>query len=314
MSSTATALPALTPVQRRTLDALRRPDEDVVFDAETIEGLIADAVASLDELGRRLGGEQLVVTKHALDAVLGCEARFLAPDPFAWSPANAMGTVTHKAVQLWLNWRGEPAPRDVIDEALSRLADERSSIGDYVAALGSGEEAELRSRCVELLTKFIEGFPPLDMRAHPVTETAIRFPVDGAIVLTAKVDLVVGRPHASAARRVIIDWKSGRIVDRHRQDLRFYALVETLCRGIPPRLLVSYSLDGCTPVVEPVSPVLLRSTLLRTLDAVRLMIDLRVTDREPTRTPGVMCRWCQLLPACPPGQASLAEADMDAAG
>ena len=29
---------------------------------------------------------------------------------------------------------------------------------------------------------------------------------------------------------MIIDLKSGRIVDRHREDLRFYALVETLCR------------------------------------------------------------------------------------
>ena len=215
--------------------------------------------------------------------MLACEAHHLEPDDFSWSPARAKGSVAHKAIQLLLNWRGEPAPADVVDEALARLADEERSIGDYVAGLSEGEAADLRSQSVDLVTKFIECFPPLDRRWHPVTEAAAHHPVDGPIVLRARVDLVIGKPHGSEARKVIIDLKSGRVVDRHRQDLRFYALVETLCRGVPPRLLASFALDAGRPVVEVVTPALLRSTLRRTLDADRT--DGRTAHRRPGSPP-----------------------------
>ncbi|MGH9270174.1 MAG: PD-(D/E)XK nuclease family protein [Ilumatobacteraceae bacterium] len=297
----------LTPVQQRTLDTLRRAEPEVSFDQELVEELLVDASTALDELGARLDGQQLIVTKHGIGTVLACEAHHLEPDDFSWSPARAKGLVAHKAIQLLLNWRGEPAPGDVVDEALARLADEERSIGDYVAGLLEGEAADLRSQSVDLVTKFIECFPPLDRRWHPVTEAAAHHPVDGPIVLRARVDLVIGKPHGTEARKVIIDLKSGRVVDRHRQDLRFYALVETLCRGVPPRLLASFALDAGRPVVEVVTPALLRSTLRRTLDAVARMVELRVEGREPRRSSGAMCRWCRLLPDCPTGQAGTAD-------
>ncbi len=299
----------LTPVQQRTLDTLRRAEPDVSFDQELVDELLADATTALDELGARLGGQQLVVTKHAIGTVLACEAHHLEPDDFSWSPARAKGSVTHKAIQLLLNWRGEPTPADIVDEALARLADEERSIGDYVAGLSDGEAADLRSQSVDLVTKFIECFPPLDRRWHPVTEAAAHHPVDGPIVLRARVDLVIGKPHGSEARKVIIDLKSGRVVDRHRQDLRFYALVETLCRGVPPRLLASFALDAGRPVVEVVTPALLRSTLRRTLDAIDRMVELRVDGREARRAAGPMCRWCPLLPDCAVGQTGTLDAD-----
>jgi hypothetical protein len=105
---------------------------------------------------------------------------------------------------------------------------------------------------------------------------------------------------------VIVDLKSGRIVDRHREDLRFYALIETLCRGVPPRRLASFALDSGVAVVEDVTPVLLQSTLRRTLDAVARMVELRVDDRSPAVTPGPTCGWCPLLEACEPGTARMA--------
>ena len=201
----------LTPVQQRTLDTLRRAEPDVSFDQELVDELLADATTALDELGARLGGQQLVVTKHAIGTVLACEAHHLEPDDFSWSPARAKGSVAHKAIQLLLNWRGEPAPADIVDEALARLADEERSIGDYVAGLSEGEAADLRSQSVDLVTKFIECFPPLDRRWHPVTEAAAHHPVDGPIVLRrastwSSASRTAARPARSSSTSSRVAW------------------------------------------------------------------------------------------------------------
>jgi hypothetical protein len=314
MTDPEPAVPAgngLTPVQQRTLDALRRGVPPVVFDPDFVAELRHDTDTALAELGTRLDTAELYVNKHLIAGVLDCEAHYLAPDPFTWTPARARGQVSHKAIQLLLNWRGEPAPADLVDEALARLADEPTRLGEYVAGLGRGGEADLRGQAVDRVTKFLECFPPLDRRWHPMTEAAAQYPIGGPIVLRARVDLVVGRPAGPESRKVIVDLKSGRIVARHRDDLRFYALVETLCRDVPPRKLATFSLDSGAAVVEEVTTTALRSALRRTLDAIERMVELRVEGREPRRTPGVSCRWCPLLEDCEPGRASMATADDD---
>ena len=138
-----------------------------------------------------------------------------------------------------------------------------------------------------------------------------RFPIDGPIVLRGRVDLVLGKPVGAESRKVIVDLKSGRIAPVHQEDLRFYALVETLCRDVPPRKLASFSLDSGTAKTEEVTTGLLRSSLRRTLDAIERMIELRAESRPARRSPGVTCRWCQLAPDCPEGKAHLAEAHGD---
>ena len=67
------------------------------------------------------------------------------------------------------------------------------------------------------MTKFVECFPPLDRRWHPMTEASAQYPIAGPIVLQARVDLVIGRPNGAEPRKVIVDLKSGRIIDRHRR-------------------------------------------------------------------------------------------------
>lgn len=306
-------LGALTPVQLRTLAALRRSEQPVVFDADFVAELRHDAESGLADLTTRLAADpeagDLWVNKHGVAGVLGCEAQHLAPDPFTWTAARARGQVAHRAIQLLVHWRGEPTPMDVVDDAMARLADAETGLGDWIAGLDPGEEADLRGQAVERVTKFVECFPPLDRRANPMTEARAQWPVSGAIQLTGKVDLIIGKPEGRESRKVIIDLKSGRLTHGHREDLRFYALVETLCRDVPPRRLVSFSLDSAVADVEEVTEGLLRSSLRRTLDAIERMVELRVEDREPRRATGPACRWCPIAADCEPGQKFLADDD-----
>jgi hypothetical protein len=285
----------LTPAQQRTLDALKRTDDPLVFDPAFVAALRRDAADGIAELAERLDDRPLAVNKFNVAAVLICEAHFVDPEPFEWNPAIACGRVAHRAIELQLNWRGEPTPTDLVDEALARLADDDSSIGDWIAGLSPGDEADVRGRAVARVTQFTECFPPLRRTWHPVTEAQVRWPLDGPITLRAKADIVIGRPVAGESRKVLIDLKSGRIVDRHRDDLRFYALVETLAREVPPRSVASFSLEAGEAVVDQVSASMLRSSLRRTFDAVSRMIELTVEGRPPQPTPSAGCFRCRDL-------------------
>lgn len=312
---------SLTPTQRDTLALLGRRGDPVVFDAGFVTELRADFDAGLAELADRIDAPptdsespagqitQLVVTKRSIDAVLSCEAAWAAPDDFAWSPATARGTIAHRAIQLSVHWPDEPVPATLVDEAIARVIDEERGIGEWLAGCEPVDTADLRSRTVEHVTKFLECFPPLEATWRPVTEARAYYPASGPIAVRAQVDLMVGRPRGDESTKVIVDIKTGRTHPRHRQDLRFYALVETLTRRLPPRLLATYSLDSGTADVEMVTEAVLNSTLRRTLDAIDRMIEVRFEGREPKRSPGVPCRWCPIRADCAEGTAHLAAAD-----
>ena len=171
--------------------------------------------------------------------------------------------------------------------------------------MSDADAADLRGGSVERVTKFVEAFPPLDRRWNPVTEAGARWPLDGPIVLQARVDLMLGPPAGAESRKVINDLKTGGPSPRHRQDLGFYALIETLAREVPPRALATFYLDASEAQVEEVSERLLRSAMRRTLDGINAMVELEHESRSPTRTPGVTCRWCPLSIECPDGTAHL---------
>lgn len=297
----------LTPSQQRTLDALKRTGDPVVFDNAFIDELVDDVAAALDDFEDRLGDEQLWISKHGLAGVLDCEAHYLAEDHFEWTPATAAGTVAHRAIQLLLTWRGEPVPLDLVDEAIARLVDEERGIGPWLASLTEADEADLRGRSAVRVTQFMEHFPPLSARWRPVTEASVRWPVDGPIILSGKIDLAFGAPAGAESRKVIIDLKTGGASARHRQDLGFYALVETLTRRVPPRKVATFYLDAGEAQTEDVSEGLLLAAKRRTLDGIHAMIELKVEGRAPVKTPGFSCRWCPLASECDDGQTWLAE-------
>ena len=308
------ATPAsLTPVQLKTLAVLRRSPEPVVFDTDLLVDIQAEMRAALDEFAERLRpNEEVFVSKHRIATALECEEFHVLPDDFEWKPATAKGQVAHRAIQLMLSWRGEPNPTDLVEEAMARLADEERGIGLWIAGLSPADEADLRGQSVERVTKFVESFPPLDRRANPVTEAAARWPNDGPILLQARVDLMIGRPEGAESRKVIIDLKTGRPNVRHRQDLGFYALIETLARGVPPRKVATFYLDASEAQVEDVSERLLRTAVRRTLDGINAIVELESEGRAPVRRAGVTCRWCPLADDCTDGQTYLAgQTDLD---
>ena len=302
----------LTPIQLKTLAALRRASVPVMFDPDLIADIRTEMRVALDEFTERLEPHQDVyISKHTLTSVLECEEHHLIPDDFEWKPSTAKGQVAHRAIQLTLSWRGEPNPIDLIDEAMARLADEERGIGAWIAGLSPADEADLRGQSVERVTKFMECFPPLDKRSNPMTESSIRWPNEGPIVLSGKVDLVMGRPRGTESSKVIIDLKTGRPNVHHREDLGFYALLETLVRSVPPRKLATFYLDAAEAQAEDVSERLLRTSVRRTLDGINKIVELRSEGRPPERRAGVTCRWCTLADSCAEGQAYLTGRDDD---
>jgi hypothetical protein len=304
--------PVLTPAQQRTLDLIKRAPEPVVFDDALVDHLVETATRELARLSALLQGESLWVSKGFLAKVHGCEVRHLAPDDFEWRPATAAGFVAHKAIELSLNWRGEPDPGMVVDEALARLADQADARGAYVGGLSDGDWAELRSRAIDRTTKFLQDFPPLPLSAHPVLEAAAKWRPAGTIELSGKVDLVVGKPSGRESRLLIIDFKSGSHSFQHRDDLRFYALVQTLRQRVPPRKLVTYYLDYAEGEAEDVTEGILEASLARALEGIERHVELTVQGRAPVKRAGVACRWCPLQKECAEGLAFLANADADA--
>lgn len=310
----ASAAPTHNPAQAEVLAALgARPHERPQFDPRLRAELRAELDERLQPLAARLPeGESLWVAKHLLTTVHGCEGLFLAQDAeeFAWTPAIARGTVSHKAIELSVSWRGDPPPGTLVDEAIARLIAGGDRIADYLGGLGEGERAELHGESVERVAKFLECFPPLEARWRPVPESRLRADLcDNRIVLSGKVDLTVGRADGMRAGKVLVDLKSGGFAPNHRDDLRYYALIETLRIGVPPRLLASYYLDGGRLQDELVTEDLLRVALERVVHGVDNAIALRHEAREPVLRPGAPCRWCTIREHCSVGQRWMEDKD-----
>lgn len=292
----------LNPTQQAVVDVLGKPAGWVPLPTTVVDTLRIQLEESLTPLAAKLSPERpLYISKSSLTTVHGCEAHFMASlDTFEWTLMNVRGTVMHKAVELSINWRGPVEPADLVDEALARLEDEESrGPSEFIAQLSPGDRAQLRGYAVDLYTKFEESFPPLKSSWRPVTESAARVELfNGAIFMSTRVDLTLGGPGS----KVIIDLKSGRIYLNHREDLRFYALVESLRSGRAPRRLATYSLESARADVEEVTEGVLQAAARRVVAGATAIYELTRESREPKLNPGPQCRWCPLRDSCEIGQ------------
>jgi len=313
MSITALAPPAasLNPAQQQVLEMLgaHDPDDRPLFDADLRDELHADLVDGLAPVVEQLPpGGVLCLSKHQLSSVHGCETRLLAEkdEPFEWTVALARGTVAHKAIELSVFLGGETPPMALVEEAIASLLGKDTALADWLERLSPTEHAELQLEANDRVAKFLECFPPLSRRWVPVTESRLRVELfDGKVLLLGRSDLTLGRPQGCTARKVIIDLKTGGFSPSHVDDLRFYALLETIRVGVPPRMTASYYLDSGRPHPERITDAVLRAAVARTVDGAERLVQILHGNDPPVTRAGAACRWCKALATCPEGKAFL---------
>ena len=299
------------------LDELGAPKEQrPIFDAvlrhdlrKTLEVGLEPMIPMIDLRPGEKVGDAMFISKYGLGQVLGCERKFVADNdaPFEWKLPIAKGTVAHKAIEMSVHWRREPEPIVLVDEALSRLTEGVDSISDWLQTISEAERAELRGQVTDLVTKFMECFPRLKPAWYPTTETSLRVEILDRFVLSGRCDLSLGLADGDRAGKVLIDLKTGTPSVHHRNDLRFYALLDAIRIGTPPRRLASYYLDQGRFEIEDVTEDLLYAAAARVIDAVERMLVLASGQREATTSVGPPCRWCSQQATCEDGQRYLSD-------
>lgn len=293
--------PALTPSQQRALTDLLGAAEHPEFDPDIGSRLRAELESGLAGAAARVGPEGLVAYKAALGQVHACEGNYVAEsaEGFAWSAQTARGTIAHKAVELSIAVREELPPAELVELAFERVIEEKWGPSAFLADAPAAELAELRSAAADHVYKFMDEFPPIKTAWRPRLESRLSATLcDDRIELKGKVDLALGQARGTQARVLIVDFKTGRASSAHVDDLRFYALLETLRVGVPPFRVASWYLDSGRWHAEDVTEDTLEVAVRRTVDGVRKMIELVVDHRQATLSPGPSCSWCPAAATC----------------
>ena len=303
---------SLSPAQQEVVDQIGAKRETwPEFPAELrvqLKEFIRDGIV---EQAERLGDRKIWANKHAVASVHGCEKRYLSDREFpGWSVPLARGTVVHKAIEFSINWQGTPVPADLVDESMASLEFGEQNIADFLKELSEADRAQLRSDAVDLVSKFDECWPDLKKQWRPVTESKVRMEFfEGKVIVQGKIDLTLGRAEGMRAGKVLVDLKSGKVQPYHLDDLRFYAVIEAVRIGVPPRRIASYYLDEGRFVADDVTEDMLFSAAQRIVVGINRMIELEVDSPEPRIATSPACRWCRALDTCEPGQVSLREFD-----
>ena len=126
----------LNPLQQAVISALGVPADweplsiDIV---ESIEEQLVEALAPIKDLFTP--EDPLRVNKHHIATVHGCEKYHVLnrQAQFAWNINTVRGTIAHKGIELLLNWRGPIIPSEIVDAAITSVAENpRESASDFI--------------------------------------------------------------------------------------------------------------------------------------------------------------------------------------
>ncbi len=197
------------------------------------------------------------------------------------------------------------APAEFVEAALDAYARGEDDLAEYLRTLPVAEMAEVVTSAGAAVTAFAAGWPAIRPQMIPRIEATIQVPLcEGRIVLKGRYDLALGHPAQGA---VIIDLKTGDERPEHREEARYYALLETLSQKTLPRRVATYYLDGSWFRSQGVDRGVLEAALRRTAEAVRRIGDLWWRDREARLTPGPHCYYCPARADCADGMAWISQ-------
>ena len=216
----------------------------------------------------------------------------------------------HRAIEVAVGARDDIDPHEVAMLAATRTADREERFAEYWREMSASEQDDLLMEVARRTALFEGSFPPLrELRRElaPTVEVPMKAELlGGSLVVSGKVDLMLGRPDRTQplrAQRLLIDLKTGGAYPEHAEDNRAYALVHTLRFGVPPYRVASFFLEGGTWQVEDVHEELLFHAAERVIAAARSAAALR-GGRDADLSPGRWCSWCpraHLCPAADPG-------------
>ncbi|MEJ7583690.1 MAG: PD-(D/E)XK nuclease family protein [Acidimicrobiales bacterium] len=311
MASTATR--ELNPAQQRVRAVLGSGGGELPeFEADLGERLRATLEAGVGPLVSDLGSDDtLIVSKHLLSSVHGCEARMLAEDGAAFEVTVpiARGSVAHKAIELAIHWKGEPVPLDLVDEAVGCVTESDHWLADWLRTCGDTARAEVRSEAGDRVSKFLECFPPLRPGWRPVTESRLTVELcGGRIRLTGKVDLTIGVAEGMRAGKVIIDLKSG-AAGLYTATICASALLEAIASGCRLDWWPATTSTRVSPTPSWSRSVCWRPHWPARSTAPAASSTCETAPSAPVKRTGFPCRWCRILAGCDEGKAHLRSID-----
>ena len=255
---------------------------------------------------------RLVVTKDRLTRVLACEAHYVATEfgERPYSTALACGALIDVLFRqlVTVGSIGDP-----MGDGMAALAvdEHQADLHSWVERLSPADRDGLRAEVERQAEGLRRRWPALDPTWLPRTQEAVRVRLaDGAVELSARVDLAIGRPAGDQASVAIVEVKAGTRRVEHRADLHFYALLEALRSPAPPFVVATYYTRTGELDVDPVTDELLVGAARRTLAGARLLRDL-AAGAEPRRTANPLCGVCSILPDCDIGRRWVDRADPD---
>lgn len=298
------AVPVLKPSQRRIFDTLLEIGGDRPV---APEGLISELERTIIEGTATAMGRwtepKLWLGKSQISSIRQCEGMTLAeraqPHVGGMHPATAVGIISHRAIQI-AHTHPDRAVHTYVQEAVTG-AHRETEFAAFWGNCDLSTQSDLVVSAVSRVTNFLDSFPPLLASWTPRFEEPVQARL-GKLVLSARIDLVIGRPRAGGRQTmVLVDLKSGSLSDgtRHTDEASFYALVCALRHGVPPWRSTVLSLASGDWTDPDITPLRLMETAELVVDAANRYVDVLTEARPPELSAGRHCGWCPDKDACP---------------
>lgn len=304
-SDSAPAAPApvnLTPVQRRTHSELLEVGAPRPYSPPKLPDQLKDLLRERTGPAlERWTESSLFLTKSRAVSMMTCEGKSTYELSTPWRgtihPATAAGTLVHRAVQIAHTHPGHPVA-SYVQAAVDASVRSDSSFAEFFEAADLGVQSDLVSQATSRVTLFLDSWPTLIPAWTPRFEEPMQAKI-GRLTLSARPDLVLGRPKHDGRRTVLLcDFKTGALSERHEFESLFYALVATLRHGVVPFRSVTYSLGSAEWVSPELSAETLMDTAAKVADLAVAQVEVMTDVRPATLTPGPHCSWCPLSKTC----------------